>query len=177
MNSGTRTRARGAARPSSCVSARRSTKRPLLAMAVIAMLATAACSTTVDDAGVNEAGDELSDEVEPLDSGVIVDDEVPVTTVAILGSAAELLPEIGIDMSRLSAQISDEGGEDETLARIEANWAAISAEVERDRPELVGNIQTTIDMARTAVERKRPADADKAFSILRDLVDSFTGDS
>ena len=31
-------------------------------------------------------------------------------------------------------------------------------------------------MARTAVERTRPADADKAFKLLTYLVDQFTGD-
>ena len=31
-------------------------------------------------------------------------------------------------------------------------------------------------MATSAVERKRPADADKAFNLLTDLVDSYTGD-
>jgi hypothetical protein len=31
-------------------------------------------------------------------------------------------------------------------------------------------------MARIAVDRTRPADADKAFSLLTNLVDRFTGD-
>jgi hypothetical protein len=161
----------------------KSVTRPLLPMLVASMFtvlstAAAACSTTtVDDADVNEESDQLADDATPLESGVIVDPEAPSVAVAVVGSASELLPEIGVDMSRLSAQISDDGDENETLGRIEANWAAISAEIGRDRPELLSNIQATIDMARTAVERKRPADADKAFSILRDLIDSFTGDS
>jgi hypothetical protein len=40
----------------------------------------------------------------------------------------------------------------------------------------VGGIQTTVDMARTAVVRVRPADADKAFALLTQLVDRYTGD-
>ena len=158
-------------------SSRPERRTALIAAAVASLAFASGCASTVNERRLDEAGNELADEVAPLDSGVIVDSNVPVTTLPIVGSAAELLPEIGIDMSRLSAQVGGDGGEDETLARIEANWAAISDEIERDRPDLLGGIQTTIDMARTAVERKRPADADKAFNLLRDLVDSFTGDS
>jgi hypothetical protein len=134
----------------------------------------AGCSTTVNETGDNVDG---AGTPTPLDGEAIVDSTLPEPVLPVVGTASELLPEIGVDMSRLGTQIASEGGQDETLARIEANWAAIRAEIERDRPELVGSIQVTVDMARTAVERKRPADADKAFSILRDLIDSFTGDS
>jgi hypothetical protein len=41
---------------------------------------------------------------------------------------------------------------------------------------LVGGIDTTVDMARTAVVRIRPADGDKAFQLLTDLVDRYTVD-
>ncbi len=135
------------------------------------------CGTTT----VNETADnglELAEpDASPLDDGEIVDPATPDTTIPIEGSAADLLPEIGIDMSRLSAAINGEGDEDATLARIEGNWAAIQAEVETTHPELVNSIQATVDMARTAVESNRPADADKAFSLLNTLVDAFTGDS
>ena len=148
-------------------------------------------TTTVDETSAGDPADGLSeaeltggegrelaeDDTSPLDTGVIVDPEVPATTIAIEGSAADLLPEIGIDMSRLSAEIGDEGDEDATIARLEGSWAAIRDEVEATRPELVNSIQATVDMARTAVDRNRPADADKAFSILTDLIDEFTGDS
>jgi glycine cleavage system regulatory protein len=80
-------------------------------------------------------------------------------------------------MSQLSAQIGDVGDEDATIARIEASWAAIKAEVTSTHPQLVNSIQATVDMARTGVDANRPADADKAFSLLTDLIDAFTGDS
>ncbi len=137
------------------------------------------CATTVDEPSSDGQPDgvELADsDTTPLSSGVIVDEVTPPTTEPVVGSASELLPEIGVDLSRLSAQIGDEGDEDATLARIQANWAAIKDEIERDRPELLNSIQATIDMATTAVERNRPADADKAFSLMNDLIDSFTGD-
>ncbi|MEP1125896.1 MAG: hypothetical protein ABJH68_18605 [Ilumatobacter sp.] len=116
------------------------------------------------------------DDTSPLEEGEIVDPDAPTTTLAIVGSPADLLPEIGIDMSRLSAEIGDDGDEDATIARIEANWAAIEDEVAESNPELVNSIQATVDMARTAVDANRPADADKAFGLLTDLIDAYTGD-
>jgi hypothetical protein len=79
-------------------------------------------------------------------------------------------------MSQLSSQIGDPGDEKATLARIESIWVVARRDVDSTRPELVGGIDTTVDMATTAVVRIRPADADKAFQLLADLVDRYTGD-
>lgn len=155
----------------------------------VGALTLAACGTTVDEddgtTRLSEAeltggdGRELAeDDLTPLDDAVVVDSEVPATTEPIAGSAADLLPEMGVDMSRLSGEIvgDTDGDEDETIARIEASWGAIRDEIEATRPELVNGIQATVDMARTAVDANRPADADKAFSLLTDLIDAYTGD-
>ena len=101
---------------------------------------------------------------------------VPATTLPIAGSAAELLPEMATQMSQLSSMISADGDERAALLEIEAIWVVARPEVDATRPELVAGIDTTVEMARTAVERVRPADADKAFSLLSDLVDRYTGD-
>jgi hypothetical protein len=129
---------------------------------VVAVLVLSSCADTVievDETTVPVAGS-----------------AAPSTTLPITGSAAELLPEIAVEMSRLSSQIAQEGDEQATLRRIEALWDAARPEVQEARPELVGGMQTTVDMARTAVVRVRPADADKAFKLLTDLVDRYTGD-
>lgn len=167
----------------------RSRRLELAAAAVCAVLSVGCGATTIDE--TSDPPDSLSeaeltgsedreiaaDDATPLEEGEIVDSDAPVTTVPIDGSATDLLPEIGVDMSRLSAMIGEDGDEDATIARIEGSWAAIRAEVESSNPELVNSIQATVDMARTAVDRNRPADADKAFSLLTDLIDDFTGDS
>ncbi len=164
----------------------------LSAAAIGTVVVLAGCgTTTIDDSSGNDPADQLSeaeltggegreiaeDDTSPLDTGVIIDPEAPASTVPIEGSASDLLPEIGIDMSRLSAEVAGDGDEDATIARIEGSWAAIKAEVEASHPELVNSIQATVDMARTAVDANRPADADKAFGVLTDLIDKFTGDS
>lgn len=102
---------------------------------------------------------------------------VPTTTSPVVGSTTELLAEMSTEMSQLSSQIGDPGDEKVALARIETIWAAARPDVESTRPELVGGIDTTVDMATTAVVRIRPADADKAFQLLTDLVDRYTGDA
>ncbi len=101
---------------------------------------------------------------------------VPTTTLPIEGTTSELLAEMSAQMSELSAQIGDPGDEKATFARIETVWAVARPDVEATNPELVNGIDTTVDMARTAVVRIRPADGDKALQLLTDLVDRFTGD-
>lgn len=100
--------------------------------------------------------------------------DVTTTTLLFDGTAAELLPQMATAMSELSAQVAEDGdAEDTTLATIVAIWAVVQPEVEATRPVLVGSMQTTVDMATSAVERKRPADADKAYNLLTDLIASY----
>lgn len=142
-------------------------RRPLrLAAIALAVVTVSSCAETVVD-------------VESDDGEVNVDgsfETVPTTTLPIVGSTSELLAEMSAQMSQLSAQIGDAGDEKATLQRIDAIWVIARPDVESTRPELVGGIDTTVDMARTAVVRIRPADGDKAFQILTDLVDRYTGD-
>ncbi len=101
---------------------------------------------------------------------------VPTTTLPIVGSTGELLTEMSTEMSRLSSEIGDPGDEKATLARIQSIWDIARPDVESTRPELVNGIDTTVDMARTAVVRIRPADGDKALKLLNDLVDRYAGE-
>ncbi|MBT7429829.1 MAG: hypothetical protein HN783_08470 [Ilumatobacter sp.] len=132
--------------------------------------------STVDVTDVPEGAEPALESGELIDGGVIVDGDAPSTTIALTGSATDLLPEMSIEMSRLGSQVAEGGDDNATLARIEQIWERIRPEIERDRPELLNGLGATIVMARTAGERTRPADADKAFSLLTDLVDQFTGD-
>lgn len=132
--------------------------------------------STVDVTDVPEGAEPALESGELIDGGLILDGDAPATTIALTGSATDLLPEMSIEMSRLGSQVAEGGDDDVTLARIEQIWERIRPEIERDRPELLNGLGATIVMAQTAVERTRPADADKAFSLLTDLVDQFTGD-
>ena len=137
----------------------------LAALVAAGVLATSCADTVVEvesDAGEVNVGGSF--------------ETVPTTTLPIVGSTAELLAEMSAQMSQLSSQIGDAGDEKATLRRITAIWDTARTDVESTRPELVGGIDTTVEMARTAVVRIRPADGDKAFQLLTDLVDRYTGD-
>ena len=137
----------------------------LLALAITGILV-ASCADTVV-------------EVESDSGEINVDgsfETVPETTLPIVGSTGELLTEMSAEMSRLSSEIGDPGDELATLARIQSIWDIARPDVESTRPELVNGIDTTVDMARTAVVRIRPADGDKALKLLNDLVDRYAGE-
>ena len=142
-------------------------RRGLLAAAVVSALVMSACADTVVevDSDTPSDGTDANGSVET----------VTTTTLPIVGTTAELLAELSTEMSRLSAQIAAEGDEQATLRRIEAIWLAARPDVESTRRDISGGIQTTVDMARNAVVRIRPADADKAFKILTDMTDRYTG--
>jgi len=110
-----------------------------------------------------------------LEPGVVTDPSAPSITV-VAGSTVELLAEMTTSMSQLGSLIAEGGDDDATLALITATWGAARPDVQTTRPELVASIDTTVDMATVAVDRTRPADADKAFKLLSDLVDDYTGD-
>lgn len=151
------------------------------------LLPLGACATTLNEpnaetppsAEVNDmpgSGASALDSGEPIDNTAIVDGGASATTIVLTVSVMDLLPEMSIEISRLGSQVAEGGDYNATLVRIEQIWERIRPEIERDRPELLNGLSAAIVMARTAVERTRPADADKAFSLLTDLVDQFTGD-
>lgn len=100
------------------------------------------------------------------------------TTVAVdvpTGPADEILALLSSELSTLSSHVGTDEGE-RILARISTMWANVRPEVEATRPELLVGFDQALTMANTAVERTRPADADKAFSNLSRLVDDYVGD-
>jgi hypothetical protein len=133
------------------------------AVSATMLVVLAACATTVDES-------DSSLQV----AGATAAPTIPTTTLPITGTAVELLPEIAKELSLLNGQIAADGDQRATLARIEAIWLVARPEVEQQRPDLVGVMQTAIDMARNGVVRTRPADADKAYKILTDLIDRYT---
>jgi hypothetical protein len=148
----------------------------LIVAALGGTLMLTACATTVDVANVPVGAEPALQSGEPIEGGVIVDADTPETTIPLTGSASDLLPDMVIEMSRLSELVVQSEGDDEALETIVQIWDRIRPEIAADRPELVNGIGATVDMARIAVERTRPADADKAFKLLTDLVDKFTGE-
>lgn len=103
------------------------------------------------------------------------------TTTIPTGPVDELLPRLRRTMLTLSSFIgpnasgSTTSGKNEVLAEIEALWSAAETEVTSLSPESAESIGRMVDLARTAVERNRPADADKAAKFAGAVIDQLLG--
>ncbi|MEY3618461.1 MAG: hypothetical protein RL726_1159 [Actinomycetota bacterium] len=104
---------------------------------------------------------------------------VAATTTIPSGPASELLPRLRDTMLTLSSYIgpnasgSTTSGKNEVLADIQALWAAAETEVTALSAESAESIGRMVDLARTAVERNRPADADKAAKFAGTVIDQL----
>jgi hypothetical protein len=137
------------------------TPRPAGIVALAAVLTLGACGTTYIDTDIT-----VPDTSPGATSTTLppVDPETPVD---------ELLPEILVLMSDLDERIIDERGQVETLARIDELWAAAEAQIRADDPDELFNFEQAIELARTGVVRRRPADASKGYKILVDVVEAY----
>ena len=130
------------------------------ALVLAAVVSLGACANTIDP--------EVA--ADPQDTG-----SAPVETVAFApeGTPAELLAGLLDEATALSEAIIENEGDNEILARVDAYWAAAGPAVADANATLARDIDRTVAMMHTGVERRRPADADKATINLRTLVAAF----
>jgi hypothetical protein len=124
------------------------------AVAVAVVAATSACATTFDTAATT----------------------VPATTSTLYvptGSTDELLAAISTEVGALSERLVDNAGQRDALARIESQWEVARPDIERQRPELIDGFDAAIAQVQRAVERRRPADADKASKSITTLIAAY----
>ena len=99
---------------------------------------------------------------------------VTATTVFVAtGSPKELLAAIQSGVDGLSEQLVDGEGQRPTLARIQAQWAVVRPTVKTEHPELLIGFDAVLAQVQRSVDRRRPADADKAAKNLAVLIRSF----
>ncbi|MCU1359777.1 MAG: hypothetical protein JWN99_1066 [Ilumatobacteraceae bacterium] len=104
----------------------------------------------------------------------LVKDTAPATTTTLpSGAAADLLPKLRDEASRLSGVMIDEGDATAISEQIASLWAAAHDEVEASRPDLVDGFDQNVAMVKKAVQFKRAADADKASRNITALVKSY----
>lgn len=101
---------------------------------------------------------------------------VPASTTAPTvpeGGLDVLLPALLDTLAPMSEDIATKGSSPEQLRLAYAKelWAAAEPLVEAARPGLVIQFGQLMSLVTTAVERRRPADADKAFAFMQPLVD------
>ena len=133
------------------------------AAALVAVLTLGACGTTFVDetvATVDTSPDATTTTLAPVAADAPVD---------------ELLTEIETLMFDLDQRIIDDDGSVETLARIDELWQAAERQIRAADPDDLFNFQQAIELARTGVERRRPADASKGYKIITGVNDAYLG--
>lgn len=130
------------------------------AVALAAVLTLGACGTTYVDTEVT-VPDTSSDVTSTLPA---VDPDAPL---------AGLLAEIELLMSDLDERIIDERAHVETFRRIDELWTAAEGQIRAADPDDVFNFEQAIELARTGVERRRPADASKGYKIWVSVADAY----
>ena len=102
--------------------------------------------------------------------------DTPETTnvAATTTVAGDPLMALSAETEALSAALVDNDGQREALARIDALWAEVQPEIAEDRPDLLEEFEAVIELVRRSVERRRPADADKAHKNLLVLIAAYT---
>ena len=136
------------------------------ASVLAAVLALSACGETIDlrdtasdtapdDVGTGGADDVAADADLPLD-----------------GDLDELLAALLASWRGLDQRVID-GDTAEPMARIETTWAVAEPLVRADHPTSLFGMQQAVDLARSAVDRRRPADASKGYRLAIELTDEI----
>lgn len=101
------------------------------------------------------------------------------TTTEPVGTTDELLIRLSTAMNALSSLIGPDqsgktpSGRGEQIALIESIWRAVEDSVLAADPAAADSLARLVALAQTAVERNRPADADKAARFADQVIDDF----
>ena len=135
--------------------------RAAASTALAAMLFLGACGTTFIDESVATVDTSPGATTTTLPA---IDPEAPLD---------ELLGEIETLMFDLDQRIVDDERSVETLERIDALWVPAERRIRSNDPDDVFNFEQAIELARTGVTRRRPADASKGYKIIVDVIDQY----
>lgn len=109
---------------------------------------------------------------ESADTTIVTTTTTPVDVDAPID---DLLDQIEVLMSDLDRRIVDQDAQVETMQRIDELWQVAEGRIRSADPDDVFNFEQAIELARSGVDRRRPADASKGYKILTDVVDSYLG--
>jgi hypothetical protein len=146
------------------VTRRRSSLLTSCAVGISGLVLVVGCGQTID----------LRDEAEVAPSVTPANDADggALGALPLDGTLDELLPAILTNWQGLDQRVID-GEAAEPLARIETAWAAAEPLVRADHPTSLFGMQQAVDLARSAVERRRPADASKGYRLAIELSDEI----
>jgi hypothetical protein len=130
----------------------------LLSAVTLAALTVPACSATTFDADIANSTT-----------------TVAVTTTVPTGSVEELLPVMLAEVKALSEKVAAKNGDDVSATYIEQLWAAMQPEIQAEYKDLVPSFEFIVRRCRSAADRTRPADADRAYRNLQTIADTLLG--
>lgn len=133
--------------------------RTAAAAGVLTVLTVGACGPTYVDQDVAERIEATTTTFAPIDPAAPLD---------------SLLAEIEVLMSDLDERIIDQRGQADVLSRIDDIWRIAEQRIRADDPNDLFNFQQAIDLARSGVDRRRPADASKGFKIFVEVADAYS---
>ena len=131
------------------------------AAALAAVFMSAACGTTYIDSTItvrDTSVDRTTTTIRP------VEPDAPIDT---------LLVEIETLMSDLDERINDQRFDLAAMSRIDELWNAAERQIRDADPDDLFNFEQAIELARSGVERRRPADASKGYKILANVIDDY----
>jgi hypothetical protein len=105
--------------------------------------------------------------------------DVSVVVTVPTGTTEELLLGLTSALKGLSGLIGPDSsgrtpaGKNEQLDLIEALWDAVQSDVTAADPDAADSIGRMVALAQNAVERNRPADADKAARFAGQVIDTY----
>ena len=126
----------------------------------LALIVSTACGTTTVDESIAASADRAP----PTTPPPIDPDE----------SLVELVRGLADSMRHLDEEVIEGDEDDATLARIEEIWVVAEPLARRHSIDMEFGLEQSVDLARTSVTRRRPADASKGYKIVADLLDSLT---
>jgi hypothetical protein len=109
-------------------------------------------------------------EVDPEIPTAITEASTVTTEFVASGSTDELLEQLLTEAGTLSEAIVTNEDQHEIIGRIDVIWEAARPGVEQADPDSVLEFDQAIELLHTGVDRRRPADADKAYNNLTQLV-------
>jgi hypothetical protein len=136
------------------------TRRAPVGVVLLALTALTACgTTTVDPSIAAPAGSSATTTLPPIDPD---------------SSLVDVVRGLAESMRHLDEQVIDGDTDDATLVRIEELWIVAEPLAREHSIDMEFGLAQSVSLARTSVERRRPADASKGYKIVADLLNSLT---
>ena len=131
---------------------------PRALLAVVAVLPLAACETTIVGSLSTTSSTSSTTTTVPIPTG-----DVP--------SLLSMLAEVPVGLGQAIVD-GDKELAAHRMAQADAIWTAVGDRLAEQDGQLAEDVQRVIGLIRTATERKRPADADKALRFITLIVES-----